>query len=187
MGRSEFAKREGVGRASDMRKQFRAVRVLVVVILLSMLTFFDCIALVACAGSHGHQVVASASLPTLTQAATQVKQTPQPLRARCTAWGPSPGPGQYNYSISEINAPGVPKLSDEELAEIRSIQKHMTSRTLRFAVLHYQGKREFIVFDAWNGPCSDAAPGYEVLNEKGQNSYYEPGENPYVTRGGPPP
>ena len=103
----------------------------------------------------------------------------------CSAYGDT-GPGQDNYRSSEVALQGVPKLSTREIKQLRKIANHVHSSTLRWAILNFQGRRQFIVFDATLGPCSAQAPGYEVLNEKGQNSFYQPGEMPYYTHGGPP-
>lgn len=66
---------------------------------------------------------------------------------------------------------------------VDAIQRHLHSPTLRVTWLY---PHEFIVFDAVDGPCSDAAPGYPVLNEGcHQNEFYEPGEDPYHTGAGP--
>lgn len=122
---------------------------------------------------------------------TIVVKTPGPMSqsgipgVKCRAYGDN-GPGQFNYSPRDAGLPGVPKLSAAELAQLGKIASHSHSSTLRFAVLNFRGRREFIIFDAALGSCSDQAPGYEVLNEKGQNSFYQPGEMPYFTHAGPP-
>jgi hypothetical protein len=107
---------------------------------------------------------------------------------RCTAWGQHPGPGQYSYSFLELGAPDVPKLSLHEADEIKSIEKRTKSKTIRFTILQLRERlgvlRQFIIFDAVDGPCAVGAPGYIVLNDSNGNTYYQPGENPYQVHGG---
>jgi hypothetical protein len=96
----------------------------------------------------------------------------------------APGRGAWNYLIEEANKPGTPALTQRELAQLRAVKKRHPSRFLRFAVLNVPQLggyfREFVIFDATDGPCYDGAPGYQDLNA-GPNIYYEPGENPYAT------
>ncbi len=58
------------------------------------------------------------------------------------------------------------------------INRALTKRnaaTLRFVFLTSD---DLIVFNAPDGPCLDAAGGYQVLNYTNANLFYEPGENP---------
>jgi len=100
-----------------------------------------------------------------------------------------PEKGVWNYRVREAGKPGTPALTPQEFAQLRTVEKRHPSRYLRFAVLSTPQRggvaREFVVFDATEGPCFDGALGYEVLNE-GPNSFYQPGENPYETHAGPP-
>ena len=115
-------------------------------------------------------------------------QTLLPLdipRAFCRPWGDyDPHHGVWNYAVTQIGNLGVPKLTAEELAQIRAVRRKDTYRYLRFALLPSEG---LVVFDATQGVCSPYAVGYPVLNwPANSNSYYQPGENPYHTHAGPP-
>jgi hypothetical protein len=106
-------------------------------------------------------------------------------RAFCHPYGDyTPGKGVWNYRVREAGKPGTPTLKPQEFAQLRTVERRHQSRFLRFAVLNTSQlggvAREFVVFDATEGPCFDGALGYEVLNA-GPNIYYEPGENPYAT------
>jgi hypothetical protein len=143
-----------------------------------------------CSGSHPapHLSVSASTLSAETSYPNQsVASTPR-HGIRCTAWGQYPGPGQYNYSYLELGAPDVPKLSPHEVGELKSIEKRTKSKTIRFTILQLRERlgvlRQFIIFDAVDGPCADYAPGYKVLNAS--NYYYQPGENPYQVHAGPP-
>jgi hypothetical protein len=71
--------------------------------------------------------------------------------------------------------------------QVRRIGHYVHSKTLRIAWLTPTGQsvnRQFIVFDATDGPCLNAALGYPVLNGS-CNEFYEPGENPYDTEAAP--
>ncbi|HLI95177.1 MAG TPA: hypothetical protein VKT72_03700 [Candidatus Baltobacteraceae bacterium] len=53
----------------------------------------------------------------------------------------------------DIGKTGVPALTDEERSVVRSIEHYVHSPTLRFALIY----PHFMVFDATEGPCSEAA------------------------------
>jgi hypothetical protein len=100
---------------------------------------------------------------------------------------PNPQPPPESYAAADIGKPGFPELAPPELDAVRRIERYVHSKTLRIAWLAPPNQRvnaEFIVFDATDGPCLDAAPGYPVLNGS-CNEFYEPGENPYNTGAAP--
>ena len=141
----------------------------------------------ACAG-HDARKQPSATPSRFVFAPAQTED-PMAARAFCHPYGDyAPGKGAWNYLIQEANKPGTPALTPQEVVQLRTVEKRHPSRYLRFAVLNTPQlggvAREFVVFDATDGPCFDGAPGYEVLNDR-PNSYYEPGENPYATHAGP--
>lgn len=86
-----------------------------------------------------------------------------------------------SYLAKDIGKPGFPALKSEEASMVRRIERYVHSKTLRIAWV--DAGREFIVFDASDGPCETWAAGYSVLNG-GCNELYEPGENPYHTHAG---
>ncbi len=92
-----------------------------------------------------------------------------------------------SYLVRDVGAPGVPALSSAERDAVRRIATHHASATLRFTFLASSVRNDsFVVFDAVNGPCFDAAGGYPVLNGDPQSRrFYEPGENPYVLLSAP--
>ena len=90
-----------------------------------------------------------------------------------------------SYLATDIGRAGFPRLSTAELHTVRSIARYIRSKTLRVAwVDHASTHRNFIVFDADQGPCFAAPGGYVVLNGT-CNEFYEPGENPYHTLSAP--
>src|ERR1700737_7750 len=102
----------------------------------------------------------------------------------CTPWS-LPGaprntlPTPVSYLVSDLGKPGVPLLDIRSRADLRRIERSHDSRTLRFSFLFLPGKqaearREFIIFDADQGPCAAAL--YKVLNGR-DNEYYNPSEN----------
>jgi hypothetical protein len=104
----------------------------------------------------------------------------------CTPWS-APGaprntlPTPLSYLVSDLGKPGVPLLDKRSRADLRRIEHSHHSRTLRFSFLFLPGKqtearREFIIFDADQGPCAAAL--YKVLNGR-DNEYYNPSENPW--------
>jgi hypothetical protein len=95
---------------------------------------------------------------------------------------PSTKPPPQSYLVKDIGKPGFPALKPSEASMIRRIVRYVHSGTLRIAWV--SDGREFIVFDAKDGPCEVWAPGYGVLNGDPCNEYYEPGENPYGTHAG---
>ena len=98
-------------------------------------------------------------------------------------------PRPQSYSVTDVGKPGFPKLTRGEAGEVQAIRRYADSDTLRLAWVNHGN--EFIVFDATEGPCSDFAPGYAVLNVKCPgHEYYQPGEDPYhgaAARRHPPP
>lgn len=91
------------------------------------------------------------------------------------------------YAVSDMGKPGVPKLTTDQLALIKRIQRYVHSSTLSFAFVPTRPQwlgGPFIVFDATQGPCIDVAGAYPVLN--GVHEFYEDGDNPFVTKTGPP-
>jgi hypothetical protein len=96
---------------------------------------------------------------------------------------PNPSPPPQSYLASDTGKPGAPQLTPYERSVVDAIQGRLHSSTLRVVWLAYR----FVVFDAVNGPCMDAAPGYRVLNVRCPAiAYYQPGEDPYGTSSGPP-
>jgi hypothetical protein len=96
---------------------------------------------------------------------------------------PNPEAPPQSYAVADIGKPGFPALSADEGATVKRIQRYVHSKVLRIAwVAGY--RREFIVFNATDGPCEVWAVGYKVLNG-GCNEYYQPGENPYDTHAAP--
>jgi hypothetical protein len=96
---------------------------------------------------------------------------------------PNPEPPPQSYSVAFVGKPGFPVLRQDELATLRRIRAYVRSKTLRIAWVGGPSRREFIVFDATDGPCEVWAAGYSVLNG-GCNEFYQPGENPYWTHAG---
>jgi hypothetical protein len=88
--------------------------------------------------------------------------------------------GPPSYAARDIKAKDVPRLTGDQLAVIRKIEKYVAPTYLRFAFLSLPGGRQFIVFNAVDGPCVDAAPGYWVMNATYPNSFYQPGQNPFA-------
>ncbi len=103
---------------------------------------------------------------------------------QCVPYGKTEPQGPRSYLVSDLGNPGVPDLSRSELNTLRSIQRYVHSRLLRFAFVGQYGG-EFIIFNAKLGPCLDAAGGYRVLNGAFCNSFYEPGEDPWGTKAEP--
>ncbi len=100
---------------------------------------------------------------------------------------PDPAPPPESYAVADIGKSGFPELAPSELDMVRRTQRYVHSKTLRIAWLASPNQRvnaEFIIFDASDGPCLDAALGYPVLNGF-CNEFYEPGENPYDTKAAP--
>ena len=73
------------------------------------------------------------------------------------------------------------KLSAQQQEMIRRAMTKRNAATLRFVFLTSDN---MIVFYAPEGPCSDAAGGYQVLNYTHSNLYYEPGEDPLHVHAG---
>jgi hypothetical protein len=96
---------------------------------------------------------------------------------------PRSKPPPQSYRVNDIGKTGFPALKRSEASMVRRIVRYVHSNTLRIAWV--SDPREFIVFDAKDGPCETWAPGYVVLNADSCNEYYEPGENPYETHAGP--
>lgn len=107
-------------------------------------------------------------------------------------------PSPLSYSAADVGKPGVPRLTKDQMASLKLIQRTQRPKHLRFVFLSESAgpgpvPNDFIIFDAEAGPCADFAPGYPVLNvrhpvnPKTRRSmyslYYEPGENPYTTHG----
>jgi hypothetical protein len=95
---------------------------------------------------------------------------------------PNPIPPPMSYAATDLGKRDVPEPTLRETAILRRIAQQLRSSTLRFAwVDGANQRREFIVYDAPDGPC--ALDHYEVLNGS-CNRYYMPGENPYHEFGG---
>jgi hypothetical protein len=77
--------------------------------------------------------------------------------------------GPPSYLVRDMGKRGVPRVTPANARMVNAITKYVHSKTLRFA---YIG-REFIVFDAAQGPCAPYAPGYSVLNGA-YNEMYSP-------------
>lgn len=91
--------------------------------------------------------------------------------------------GPPSYAVADIGKSDVPKLSTDQRALLARVKRYVSSAALRFAFLPSRPRGgPFIIFDAKEGPCIDAAGGYQVLN--GVNEYYDPGENPFITTAG---
>lgn len=77
-----------------------------------------------------------------------------------------------SYLASDISKPGVPTLDKHRRAELMTIARYVSSRTLRFQTVN----GTFLIYDASLGPCMLAAPGYWVLNAKRCNVYFMPAD-----------
>ncbi len=68
-------------------------------------------------------------------------------------------PPPLSYRADDVGKPGVPSLNIGEVATLRSIQRDVRPRDLRFVFLTSGGPRStpigFIVFDAVDGPCAE--------------------------------
>jgi hypothetical protein len=85
------------------------------------------------------------------------------------------------YTAADIGKPGVPKLTEQERAVLRRIERYIKSNTLRIAWLdHAPPQRRFIIYDADAGPCYTQSHAYPVLNGS-CNEYYGPADDPYDT------
>ena len=98
--------------------------------------------------------------------------------------------GPASYGVRDIGAPDVPRLAKKQKDMIARIERYIRPTYLRFAFVPTRfSKNQFIIFDAmpgaWDGPCINAAPGYQILNETNPNLFYQPGENPFVLRAVP--
>lgn len=92
--------------------------------------------------------------------------------------------GPPSYSVKDVGKIGVPRLSAFQTRMIYSIEHYRPLSSLRFAILAKESKdSRFIVFEADDGPCLYAAPGYQVLNV--YRAFYQPGLNPFFLHGGP--
>ncbi len=81
--------------------------------------------------------------------------------------------GPPTYLVADADRHGVPQLDKSDLQMVKTIARYVHHpKTLRFG---YLGK-ELIVYDAVDGPCSAAAPGYQVLNVHSCNTGYMPGD-----------
>lgn len=88
-------------------------------------------------------------------------------------------PSNVSYRAKDVGKTGVPRLTEAQITLLRRIQNYVHSETLRFAFV----RREFLVFDATDGPCADFAPGYWIMNSV--DLYFEPGEAPGSLGPGP--
>ncbi len=88
-----------------------------------------------------------------------------------------------SYAATDVGRPGFPAMRSDELATLDRIRRYVHSKMLRIAWVDARDGREFIVFDATDGPCEVWAGGYGVLNGD-CNEFYQPGENPYSTHAG---
>jgi hypothetical protein len=87
-----------------------------------------------------------------------------------------------SYAVGDIGKPGFPVLTPAEAGMVARIGRYVRSNALRIAWVHgaHEGERQFIVFNAVDGPCKVSAPGYPVLNGF-CNEVFQPGEIPYNT------
>ncbi len=86
-----------------------------------------------------------------------------------------------SYLVQDIHKRGFPRLRASELHIIEEIQHFAPSKYLRIAwVEQASTPHNFIVFDAFQGPCEGAPQGYNVLNGSCDEAY-QPGEMPYNT------
>lgn len=100
---------------------------------------------------------------------------------------PNPRPPPESYRAADIGKPGFPTLTADEAALVTRVRRHVRSSALRIAWVdggQPPGGKEFIIFNAVEGPCNAAAGGDAVLNGA-CNEFYEPGENPYFTMAAP--
>ena len=100
---------------------------------------------------------------------------------------PNPIPPPLTYAAYDAGKEGVPPLTVRQASILKRIQHFRQSKTLRFGwveAFRSGTGRDFIVFDATDGPCEVAAGGYEILNGGCDNMFYQPGENPYRTHAG---
>lgn len=67
--------------------------------------------------------------------------------------------GPPSYRASDLGKPGVPKVTGKNLVTLEKLERTASSPTLRFAYVD----GEFIIYDAFNGPCSRIVP-YSVMN-----------------------
>lgn len=100
---------------------------------------------------------------------------------RCSGYI-APGAPAPNWETLPVSYPaGIadhlkePVVGKPERQMIRRATTPTNLETLRFVFL---SNDNMIVFDAPNGPCFDAAGGYQVLNYAHANTFYEPGEDP---------
>jgi hypothetical protein len=89
------------------------------------------------------------------------------------------------YAAADVGKPGVPKLTAQERAVLRRIERYVKSDTLRIAWVDYASTpRHFIIYDADAGPCYTQTHAYAVLNGT-CNEGYGPADEPYETRPAP--
>jgi hypothetical protein len=81
--------------------------------------------------------------------------------------------GPPTYLAADAGRTGTPRLNGAQRRTIETIARYVRHpKTLRFTLLN----GELVVFDAVDGPCSAAAPGYQVLNVRSCNTGYMPGD-----------
>ena len=81
--------------------------------------------------------------------------------------------GPVTYLVADIGRRGAPRLDNVDATMVRTIARDLRHPTsLRFTFLG----RRLIVYDAVDGTCSAAAPGYQVLNVRSCNTGYMPGD-----------
>ena len=86
--------------------------------------------------------------------------------------------GPPSYLVRDIGKADIPALNGRQKRIAQSFLKKHSPKTLRFAFV----SREFIVYDAVNGPCSMAVP-YAVVNGD-CSEMYAPIDRPFHTVGG---
>jgi hypothetical protein len=113
-------------------------------------------------------------------AAAQPRETEPPVQGvrdglgqRCIPYGETQSTGPVIYHVADIGRRGVPVLTPSQKRSISAITRYLKSPHLRFVLLD----RQFVVFNAFRGPCVYDAPGYQVLNGF-CNEYYQPGRDP---------
>jgi hypothetical protein len=153
----------------------RTMRFLMVLLTLAVVA--------SCSGRSSHAQVMSSP--------TQVSSVPRAIHISqhgigCMSYEYPNRVGPPSYSVRDIGKADVPELSRNKLNIIRRIEHYISPIYLRFTLIPDARLTDhFIVFNATNGPCLRAAPGYNVLNFTWSNGFYQPGENPFVVTGVP--
>jgi hypothetical protein len=97
----------------------------------------------------------------------------------CVGYDDKTRVGPPTYRVADIGLVGVPRLSADQVSLVRRIEKSEPTAALRFGFVTIEGRGTIFIVYRVEGPiCSDAAPGYRVLNL--DDAFYEAGENPFV-------